>query len=543
MAKQCNRAQLYKTKLNEWGFTKYLPRSVAEWVLAKEKQRLREGKKTVYDYGGRRLNIAEVQRKAKRTKTQHFEASMIGKDSLPTPSYYLLSPFLEVETPNNLVYATPKTVPPSPLSPKLSPHNITSQATPQLAPRNWKPPPNSNASRPGLPRLAWNGYNRGQLESIHEDARNLASLEEFEEAEVKFCEALNGHEYLLSSVHESTSTLAYDLASFYARCDRMHDAYAVLDWIVTEHLKSSVIGDKETAAHILRVVQLLHSWSRSEEAINLLNKTLVSCQKVAGSQDHASSSSQVRPKLVNPSNKPESPEIANFMPANPATHFGDELSLVNCELKIAKSYIKAAKKEAEPLLLRLIDKCGQDPEKFSAQHFDAVCSLIELYQKPEDRYKLFAALKNAADIFWNIMEGQSGGLSILKTAIKLVRFYIQAELAPTARPMLDRIEREVTRILDEEDSEFVDVLITLGIYYQDHNGWTNAERHFEHALAIVMREHELDCRVVSTLEAALETKFFTLRLPTPEGIRATFRSNGFKRCGCSGYTGEIGGRY
>ena len=130
----------------------------------------------------------------------------------------------------------------------------------------------------------------------------------------------------------------------------------------------------------------------------------------------------------------------------------------------------------------------------------------------------------------------------MKTAIKLVRFYNQAELAPTARPMLDRIEREVTLILNE-DNDFIDLLITLGIYYQDHDSWTDAKRHFEHALAVAMREHELDCRVVSTLEAALETKFFTLRLPTPKDIRETFRSNGFKRCGCSGYIGEIGGRY
>jgi tetratricopeptide (TPR) repeat protein len=378
---------------------------------------------------------------------------------------------------------------------------------------------------------------------MHEDARNLVCLEEFEKAEAKFCEALNGHQYLLSSVHESTSALAYDLANFYARRDRMHDAYAVLDWLIKEHLNNSYVGDKETAAHISRVIQLLHSWSRSEEAINLLTRTLVSCHKLAGSQDLAPSLNQMSPETENPSKEPEISEIPNFIPANPAAHFGDELSQLKCELKIAKSYSKAGKKEAESLLLRLINKCEQNPDRFFAQHFEGACSLVGLYQKQGDLYKLFAALKSAGDIFWNIIEGQSGGPSTLKTAIKLVHLYIQAELAPTARPMLERIEREVARIHDEEDEEFVDLLVTLGIYYQDHNSWTDAERHFEHALAIAMREHELDCKVVSTLEAALETKCFTLQLPTLEGSRAKFRSTGFKRCGCSGYADEIDGRY
>lgn len=65
--------------MEEWGLAKNLPNSTANWVLEKEKRRRQEGKKTIFEFGGRPLNIAEAQRKAKRVKAQSDGNSVIGE--------------------------------------------------------------------------------------------------------------------------------------------------------------------------------------------------------------------------------------------------------------------------------------------------------------------------------------------------------------------------------------------------------------------------------------------------------------------------------
>jgi hypothetical protein len=60
---------MYKEKLNEWGLAKYVPSSTATWIMENEKQRRIQGKPAAsYKFGGRPLDMADVERKAKRAK-------------------------------------------------------------------------------------------------------------------------------------------------------------------------------------------------------------------------------------------------------------------------------------------------------------------------------------------------------------------------------------------------------------------------------------------------------------------------------------------
>ncbi len=74
--------------------------------------------------------------------------------------------------------------------------------------------------------------------------------------------------------HEVTLAVVYSLAKLYALCDRTSDTDAALDWLGKEHLKLWGTTDRRTAAHLLRVSELLQRWSRFDEMTTLLNPAL-----------------------------------------------------------------------------------------------------------------------------------------------------------------------------------------------------------------------------------------------------------------------------
>lgn len=107
----------------------------------------------------------------------------------------------------------------------------------------------------------------------------------------------------------------------------------------------------------------------------------------------------------------------------------------------------------------------------------------------------------------------------MKLAIKLVGISSQVNEAPPANDLLIKIEKEIAKLIDLEDWAFIDTLIALGIYYQDRGMWNKAEAHFEHALAISTRDHDLECWVVQALELALEKRRFIPPSRKAKGIR------------------------
>lgn len=410
----------------------------------------------------------------------------------------------------------------------------------------WTPPPKSGSFPQDLPRLTWKGRTTADLDIMYQDAESLSNLEEFEEAEAKFREALVGHEYLLSSTHENTIILAFRLANFYARRGRMNDADAVLDWLGKEHIRFYGVGDERTVAHVLRVVEFFHKWSRPEDAIILLNRTLITSQKQLPAVGIIANSNSKVQIASQPGSNSRIPAVFNAQfvsSGGSCISRQEELSKVDYKLSLAKAHAEASNKEAETHILRLIEECDKFPDKLAVHSFDARCTLVELYQKLGDSDKIKPALDNAQVVFRETLQRESEKGLLLKIAVKLADLFISANLSSEAKSLLNTIENEVADIFEEYDGNYIDTLIDLGSLYQKHIGWAEAERHFEHALAISMSIHELGCRVVRTLEAALENEHFVRQLPASENRKLSFRSHGFKRCGCGGIMGEFGSRY
>jgi tetratricopeptide (TPR) repeat protein len=385
-------------------------------------------------------------------------------------------------------------------------------------------------------RLLWEGHTRAELATLQEDAQNLAHLEQIEEAEDKFRQVLTGLEYLLSSTHDDTSTVAYELADFYAKNQRMHDADAVLDWLGREHIECWGFRNQKTAAHVLRVMQLYKKWSRSDEVVGLLNRTFGTSETLPLYGDEKS------PKTSDQLNKARTPASRGM---NGVGERVIDLSRFAYQLTIAKQQVKPSHKKVEPLLLRLISQSENNQEAIPvSQLFDAKCTLAQLYQSHSDLHKLYPALKDAQETFLKAltMEPKHLGM-VLKISIHLVNMFLNAELEQEAESMLQLIEKITIDVLDEVESDFVDILVALGKLYQDHDKWNKAELHFQHALAISMRIHGLECRVVRILEAALENRVFDPSSVSRDSLKLEFRRQGFERCGCGGFMGEFGARF
>lgn len=108
-------------------------------------------------------------------------------------------------------------------------------------------------------RLVWNGHSKAEFSAMHRRAHDLERAENFEEAEAKFREALEGLEHLLSPTHEDTNTAAYHLAEFYFKQDRMKDADTVLNWMCEKHFERWGIGHQKTMVHLLHVSDLYNN--------------------------------------------------------------------------------------------------------------------------------------------------------------------------------------------------------------------------------------------------------------------------------------------
>lgn len=65
---------------------------------------------------------------------------------------------------------------------------------------------------------------------------------------------------------------AYSLAAFYARRGRMQEASNLLDWMSEKHIERWGLRSKPTIDHVLRVVDLLNSWLRPQDALAFLEK-------------------------------------------------------------------------------------------------------------------------------------------------------------------------------------------------------------------------------------------------------------------------------
>jgi hypothetical protein len=73
------RKKLYKTKFDEWNWSKYLSGKTSQWIVEHNEKRKRADKETTYKLGEQELSMGSIRRKAARheKRSRHAPEDMV----------------------------------------------------------------------------------------------------------------------------------------------------------------------------------------------------------------------------------------------------------------------------------------------------------------------------------------------------------------------------------------------------------------------------------------------------------------------------------
>lgn len=378
----------------------------------------------------------------------------------------------------------------------------------------WTATSRSNTQHLHQLKLMWNGRTKTDLEATYREAQELERLAMIGDAEKKFREALDGFEYLLSATHNDTTAVAYRLASFYAQNDRMKDADAVLDWSTEKHAERFGKGGSKVVEHILRIVEMFHSWNREDDAKALLSRIV----DVLGEDDEDADNEAAHPCSSN-SNTVSAMSDTSSTRTNPrqpwtsgdttgALDCGAQPVVINLQISIAEGYMKTNNKEAESFLLRLMEKCEAHPEDLSVQILRCKSALLALYHE-DDQNKFHTVLDHSKVLFWRFLNSDSAQQktqSLLCAGAEIAKWHVKAGQYETADDMFIKIGEEAEETFDVCKGKIISLFQSIGLFYQNEKRWDLAEPWFEQALSACYRNLVDESPATKRLEAALENR-------------------------------------
>ena len=477
-------------------------------MLRKVEKRKREDQKaTSFQVGGRELSVNEIQRKAKRAKFQDY--GTLDGQSIVERTQGSTNKCQAMPTPPDVRYSTPV---------NTSSHSVGTRYSPGSRANRWTPTPILNALQKKPQRMIWDGLTCLDILNIHELGHSLDEVGEWDEAEERFREALAGCQVLLSPAHEHTRIFTYHLADFYAQHDRMADADKLLDWMTDRILIRFDATENLVVAHLLRTAELLRRWRRLDEAkaFGTVLAQLVSSTHVqrGGSATEASTiiphlsmprSSVIGIKGLGDLSMPLSTEGMTDESR------ADDRKLMDSQLSLALAYVEANDATVEEFLEHIIHQCEYRPEDLMAQTLKAWTALAQLYHNLRRLEEMDKALLRIREKLIKISKDDyKRTKSLPLVAIESAKLYIELGRNNAAAEIFSRIECGIVDAVGP-DLEFPqklasDLLIKIGVWFQDQNRWKDARPRFERALCLALAAHDFKCELVKRLETTLEDR-------------------------------------
>jgi hypothetical protein len=367
------------------------------------------------------------------------------------------------------------------------------------------PQPNLAKSHPL--RLRWNNLKLADVQNLRTEDARLDKAGDTINAEIKFRDALSGLEALLPPVHEETTIAAYQLANFFANQDRMKEADRVLDHLGGNYIRRWGLQHANTISHLLRVIELLQSWERRDDAILLLSRVLDSWDD---------KDSDLGPEIVAVgTNAVQDTELEGIDPdvANQIFKESSDNAEVDSQLRAVSLWLSSSAEGLEPILIRFmmfIQQCEKYPEKLRVQTLQARCSLARLYLRLEQQDSATVELEVTQKLLMEILATHEDlHLSILRTSRQLAFAYVKCNDIKSCDYILERVaERLEARLEDKEyqTEVLVGFLTDIAREYQRVLAWENAAPWFERALAISLIGLGLEDERSQRLEAALQNQ-------------------------------------
>lgn len=316
-----------------------------------------------------------------------------------------------------------------------------------------------------------------ELQMKRSSAQTLVQEGKVEHAIERLRVVVSGLETVLSSTHNLTMEASYELAELLGNNDNMGEANSLLDWLGSELASAYGLRSQRTILHYVKVLELLRSWSREEDAKLLLYKIADGC-----AAEHPSSA----PKI--PGALPGVAVIAGIPETDIKKLFRDlvDESDADVQLRVLEMLLSAThdlSSGVEDELKRLISYC--ESTQMTAQTAQARHCLSRFYATNNMKKQAMEVLDAAIPALEKALDGSDPPSSRLLQHCREVAFaYYDLDAPAKCDTVLELAAQALERYPHGEVSPMAVVafLSTVGTMWQKRTSWESAEPWYERAL-------------------------------------------------------------
>ncbi|KPM45639.1 hypothetical protein AK830_g910 [Neonectria ditissima] len=485
--------KLYKEKFKQWGWSKNLPVPIAEFIVGKAKERRRNrGEETVFTYGGRQWDQARAEHTLSRTTKPRLQ-----------------SEHLDVKTPEGVLYNAP--TPQVIILSSAGDSSATSGDDESEAQTDKASiieiASDSEADNETTLPLSWNGYTRTQLLSMRQEGSDLVQRGNPEAARELLNEALEGFTHLQGVTNEETKKIAYELADLYVQLGSHREADLVLEQITQSHIEKLGVKDKKTQQHVLHTVELLNGWNRPQDALGLLS---LAQETTKTNPPPRSRNSRKRAR------RRKNRGSARVGSDSPIPEDASQ-SYIDYRINEARPHVASKVAAVESLLVALINHCESKQKQLPIQNLRARAELLSLYQKLDaiDAHtSAFEDAHNALNRIWRSYqwhEERFQCVEMMEAYMQVVANMLKGGYEAVAKAQFRQVADKAESLFMFNDERAVWINITIGLVYQTHMTWDDAQEWFSRALAGAMANTQWNAEdgIVRALDNARDKHHFS----------------------------------
>ena len=383
--------------------------------------------------------------------------------------------------------------------------------------------------------LSWGGHSRADLQDMWRKAINCRNAGRSNEAEEILNQVFLGMGHVLGKTNMDTVKVAYNLADIYADSGRMNEAIDIIEKMIDHHLITYGCKDRRTQQHVLHAVELLNGWNRQADALGLLSlskellHTSSATPKARKADSHTNKKGKAAQRSTENGSRGELSEAVHSVleDSSPAG--------IDYGLGVVRTHVSAKDRAAEDLLQAIILQCQDNPE-LDVQHLKAQAELLRLYErldKANEHESAFVDALKHLEKAWEAYawkEDSIESFDFLEAALQLVANLLKCGYERQARRMFGEASAKASALFGSSDERTVWVLITIGLVYQTHKTWNDAEDWFEEAFSAALANREWGPKdgIVRSLQNAMDHHHFSYVSDEGRPFKSIFGVSGIK---------------
>ncbi|KAF9767433.1 hypothetical protein IL306_000020 [Fusarium sp. DS 682] len=470
--------KMYKNRFKTWRWSKNTPTA---WMEKKAHERKLHGKDTVFYWKDERWTEEQLARrngKAGQDQGSDCPSVICGR------------------TPNDTEYYTPGNERPQ--------RNLSSQP---LVSNERHEEQKFYLDTPPV-NLLLNKATLAQLRDLLKDASRAASTGKVNDADADFRDAVSGFRFKLSPTHDETLRAAYLYACFYAKCSQMDRADAVLNWMSDHHVEKWGSRHENTYLHYARMVELLRSWGRQEDAELLIYK-LLDNETDEGVNllgiGHENSNQRITTRI----------DLDNSFPET------DDPESISQQLNRIDLAIISNIRGLDNVLEIIIRHCESKPHDLdmSLQACRAKCALAKWHGNAGNLGQACHLLKDARRSITPFLSVSEEPISrqTIQTAKSLAYQSLETKDDSSCNAVLEDVVTSLearcqTLDCEEKDRAFLlDFVLTVAFHFHEVSSWEQCRYWVERGFGLAMRMHGIKSPEVQRFQKVLDKEGFDMR--------------------------------